>query len=225
MYDIFDYWKDKCITEDGDILIEYGYDGCNKEKLARVESIAVVEDWGEPTCFACGNSVPQLFEREDYNEMLISDDGFKKIWNCKEVSKVFDRAHILPKALNGSNEPSNLFCLCHTCHRNSPDTRFPNLFFQWVFEERKNPRQMRIISEVIKKCDKKNIPYLFDITNDIDLNHNTNTHGGAIVDSSIVATLVGCAEERYNKLIQEPCYSYKIWNEWRERQYRREMIN
>lgn len=34
---IFNYWKDKCITENGDVEIEYGYEGCDEEKLKLTE--------------------------------------------------------------------------------------------------------------------------------------------------------------------------------------------
>lgn len=211
MFDVFSYWKDKCITENGDILIEYGYEGCDYESLKRIDSIPVIEDWGEPTCFACGTLVRDLLERDDYEEILESDDWEKKIWDSKEVSKTFDRAHIIPKALNGKNTPNNIFCLCHTCHRNSPDTRFPKEFFRWVFNERKQPRRTRLIHEAMDICVERDIIPLFSIDKDLDVHKNINSHGGSIVDSTIVAALVGSAEERNNavkKAILHNDYSY-----------------
>lgn len=53
-FDIFDYWKDKCITDEGNVEIEMGYEGYDETKSNIHNSIPIVEDWGEPQCFACG---------------------------------------------------------------------------------------------------------------------------------------------------------------------------
>ena len=201
MLDIFNYWKDKCITEDGEVLIEYGYTGCDYDLLDQVESIPVVEDWGEPSCFACGLPATSLLERDDYEKILEDDNWEKKIWNSKEVSNKFDRAHIIPKALNGKDKPSNIFCLCHICHRDSPDTRFKKEFFRWVFNERKLPRRTRLAHQAINICEQRNIIPLFDFDKDLNIHNNIGSHGGKVADSSIVASLVGSAEER-NSIIK-----------------------
>lgn len=200
MFDVFNYWKDKCITEHGEVLIEYGYKGCDTKLLDSVDSIPVIEDWGEPSCFACGK-VSSLLKRSDYPEMLNAENFEKQIWDSKEVSGDFDRAHIIPKALGGENNAKNIFCLCGRCHKESPDTRFPREFFRWIYKERKNPRQKRLVDKAFEICRKENILPLFDYEEDMNVLKNINSHGGSIVDSSIIATLVGCARERNESII------------------------
>lgn len=48
-FEIFNYWKDKYIDERGNY-----YSGYPKHHIGEV--IAIVNDWGEPECFACGCS-------------------------------------------------------------------------------------------------------------------------------------------------------------------------
>lgn len=42
------------------------------------------------------------------------------------------KAHIVPWALGGGNDVSNLFLLCPTCHSKNPDTIYPDMFFSFV---------------------------------------------------------------------------------------------
>lgn len=56
------------------------------------------------------------------------------IWN--KHSYLY-KCHITPKAFDGCNCEANLVLLCRQCHRESPDTRDPNLFITWI-RNRKN---------------------------------------------------------------------------------------
>jgi len=200
MFDVFNYWKDKCITEDGDVMIEYGYEGYDKEALSKVDSIPVVYDWGEPECFACR---AYLYDYEpypkNYDECLAdeSNNGLRKIWDNQHT---FERAHIYPKAMGGKSSADNIFCLCPRCHKESPDTRFPKEFFKWVYNRRTRGSFYHMAA---KELENRGGNPLFLNQHDLNLD-NFNSHGGYVADSTIVATLVGCAEEREN-FFNEAC--------------------
>ena len=175
-YKIFNYWKDKAITCDGNIV------DVNDEKYFDT-SIEVVRDWGEPECFACRKFVKQITEDPKYEDWLQdeSDEGLKAIWGHKDTKHVLERAHIIPFSLGGSENPDNLFLLCKDCHKDSPDTNNPKNFFRWVYMKRNSPN----------KCQKRNILYLNECLNrrldstscDEDkMLENISSHGGAYSD-------------------------------------------
>ena len=112
---IFDYWKDKCITKDGDVYFE------EEILLNKVDAECVITDWGEPQCWACGKIIPVENEK-NYEEWIKAND-FNKIYSCKTLTKNVERAHIVPKAISQNDDPSNLFLLCPRCHKESPDVR------------------------------------------------------------------------------------------------------
>ena len=185
MYEIFDYWKDKCITEHGEVKIDYGYDGCDREYLNSVDSIEVVTDWGEPSCFCCGK----------WCDVVIDDkEDLKSLWNSRDVTGKLQKAHIIPDALGGESTADNMFCLCSECHRESPDTIYSQEFFRWIYDRRKNPKRLQLYKEAIKQCEKEGI-YPLCSWDDINMK-SCNTHGGGFSDSTYVAALVGAARER-----------------------------
>lgn len=182
--EIFNYWKAKCIDKYGYVRDDdniYNYD----------DTVEVVEDWGEPQCWACGTNI--LAEKNPkYDEWLANDD-FDKIWNCKEVTSSLQKAHIVPEANGGKSTPDNLFLLCAKCHRESPDIINKNMFFSWVYEKRKNPPHP---SECVYKANKillKNynigIPF-YDSLEEILSFDKVNTHGFTLMDSTIVYAFV-----------------------------------
>ena len=192
MFEIFDYWKDKCITENGEVKIDYGYEGCDKEYLDSVDSIPVVVDWGEPSCFCC----------DGWSGVAVdsSDDDLKTLWNSRGVTSKLQRAHIVPAALGGNFTPENMFCLCSECHRESPDTVYAQEFFKWIYNRRKNPKRVTLYKEAVKQCEKEGIYPLFSF-DDINIK-KCNTHAGGFSDSTYVAALVGAARERTEAIKQ-----------------------
>lgn len=149
--EIFEYWKDKAITKDGDVVLE---NGCNFK-----ETIPVVYDWGEPECWACRRSVKDVYKYKSYDEMLKKD--VKLIWNIAKVRESLNKCHIIPHAYGGKDEPQNLFLLCEACHCESPDTTNPNNFLKWVYKRRQRERSVNgyIVSEIyrdfIADCEEK----------------------------------------------------------------------
>lgn len=124
--DIFEYWKDKAILENGEVVeIREALNGNNKYQT-------IVDDWGEPCCWACDKPILTTYEE---NGNVVGD--FSKIWNDVRVKKHLNRCHIIPRTKGGEDFPSNMFLMCPSCHTESPDTTNPYTFFRWVYDQRK----------------------------------------------------------------------------------------
>lgn len=53
--EIFDYWKDKEITPEGNVVL-------SSENVEN--AIPVIYDWGEPMCCACGKTDCKIFDKK-----------------------------------------------------------------------------------------------------------------------------------------------------------------
>jgi hypothetical protein len=53
-------------------------------------------------------------------------------------------------SLGGSDDVSNLFLMCRECHDLMPNTKFPEIFFEWARAQSWNARESAKISEAIK---------------------------------------------------------------------------
>ena len=181
---IFNFWKDKCITESGFICAEGQYD-YNK-------SIKVIKDCGEPECWCCGKFINKIYIHKSYESDLVNDCS--KIWEYKEVKSELNRCHIIPKSLGGSDQPENLFLLCEECHYKSPDTDNPTLFLKWIYRMRKTilidgfTEYKQYYDYIIQECHNSNK----DLdTMDIEyIKCHIGTHGGAISPWSIAMLAV-----------------------------------
>lgn len=171
-YEVFDYWKDKSIDKHGTC-----YTGDNIDFL---NTIPIVNDWGEPECYACGCSAIDYSHMEDderYDQALKEDDGLKYIYSRKDVKHNLQLAHIRPKALQGEDIPSNFMLLCPRCHRDAPDILNRKLFLQWIYKRRKE-------GSVYKRCFEKAKQILNEI-------YNINTKWTLInIDSALDRTKV-----------------------------------
>ena len=170
---IFEFWKNKCITEQGTVEIEGNYDFS--------KSIAVIEDWGEPQCWLCGKqiNVPSADCSKDY-----------KKWDNAKVRSELNRCHIVPKAFGGADTADNLFLLCENCHEKTPDTENPKYFLQYIYEQRKNNIYFNglnfseILIEFINLCikNKKDFRTFKGYNN----NFKVNSHGGKTAITSMI---------------------------------------
>lgn len=147
---IFEYWKDKKITESGKVL--------SMSEDTNERWMCVVEDDAKPSCWACGLPVDTTID---------GTSDLKKVWNRAEVTSELHRCHIHPHALGGKGEPCNLFLMCRMCHNDSPDTTNPATFIRWVFDRRcqyiggyRNPGL--IYADLKEACDRRGID-LFDL--------------------------------------------------------------
>lgn len=80
----------------------------NGPMLFDEEMLELKHDFGycNPMCFAC------FRQRSQWNK--------------------FERAHIVPHMLGGSNEPSNFVLLCKECHLENPNTKHEDIYFKWI---------------------------------------------------------------------------------------------
>ena len=69
------------------------------------------QDWGEPSCWACGKWESIQDPNADMGTIFAS-------WNG---ATFLERCHIVPRMLGGSNDCSNLVLLCKHCHKQNPD--------------------------------------------------------------------------------------------------------
>ena len=186
-YKIFDYWKDKAITKNGDIV------DVNDEKYFDC-SIEVVYDHGEPECFACRRLVKGVLEDEKYDEWLNMKGGLKNIWNHRDVKKNLQRCHIIPHSLNGSGNPENMFLMCKDCHEESPDTNNPKNFFRYVYRKRKSPNNgYKKMAMFLDECINRELDFS---THDFDeMEKNISSHGGVISDYTFSMGLADTCKE------------------------------
>jgi hypothetical protein len=160
-------------------------------KDKNIDNQPILIDWGEPSCWACNKQI--LVETQE----LLDNGDFEEIWN--RTSGHLQRCHIIPKGLGGSNEPENLFLLCPDCHKESPDTTNPKLFFDWIRMKRKRCSlgvdyvKAKQDMEYICKSSNVDIKDLLDFMevhkNEFDIS-KIGTHGVKISMSSVLLTWI-----------------------------------
>lgn len=129
---IFEYWKDKAILSDGTVVT----DSPDMAPETLKNSIAVVYDRGEPSCFACDSfGLRSAYYKSGKYDSDLQESNYKRIWSESNITRL-QKAHIVPHSLCGLNTPNNFFLLCESCHKDSPDTIFEKEFFKWVYKRR-----------------------------------------------------------------------------------------
>jgi hypothetical protein len=68
--------------------------------------------------------------QDDLNINLYHN-AHERCWRCATKCKP-EQAHIIPHALGGPSDPSNLVLLCNQCHKENPNTSNADLFWQWM---------------------------------------------------------------------------------------------
>ena len=205
-YDILNYWRRKRITESYDI--EDCPDFCSN----------IICDPDIPKCFACGQLIlpneyldslaNSVFNAVRYNNKTDAEKEeifIKRIWNDDHVKHKLQRCHIYPSALGGSNMPDNLFLMCKTCHRDSPDTKYTKQFFRFVYNRHLEGNiYVRAYREARLICGDKvdNFIGTFNSLEDMWklMFDDINTHGFEYSQSSISSWLIEKSEEIRNDL-------------------------
>ena len=198
---IFDFWKDKAISKDGNVLIDYGYEGCDETILKKTEAVGAIYDWGEPQCMACGKPI-DCFGNPKYSIDLKSN--VSAIWNYPEIKSNLQRAHIIPALLGGEDRPDNLLLLCHRCHRDSPDVSDKRMILKWVFYRRQQPSyELLRFSKALQILEKDyDMPLPLFSDKVFDKNNflkRVGTHGGSIPDSTLIAYYISDALEEKDR--------------------------
>lgn len=147
---IVEYWKDKYISKNLEIV-----------SSNETDSLPVIDDWGEPECWACGEFHENIYLNPAYLECIKSGENCLKVWDFPEA-KFLQKAHIVPKMLGGEKVPSNYFLLCKRCHQESPDFIDSCYFFAYIRHTRNNAHEVRarreneIMRAVYELCNELN---------------------------------------------------------------------
>lgn len=179
--------------------------------LPKNPHICVVEDIGEPRCFACGKLAIRKGEKED---RLREELGIQ-MWDDAEVKRNLNRCHIIPKSLGGEDKPYNLFLLCPECHKESPDTYNPDIFFGWVERKRSLYSNGEMTGEQFLKAVKEEVErkgYIWeDVVNNMPdkqdyfskfLKGKITTHGfNLISDSTKIGIAVDYLIKNHEKVV------------------------
>lgn len=211
-YKIMDYWRDKAICKNGDVITE---SEANKRKLG--DTISVIKDWGEPMCWGCSKPIIGEYEK-NCETKLYDEEDIKKLWSDKKVKSKLNRCHIVPVSLDGSDEPDNLFLMCESCHFLSPDSRNAKGFFRWVYRQRNKtemgfesiPETFRLIDEELTDrglpayCEMfKQCPNMLTTGLKKFLTERISTHSSKIVTSTLIVAFADWLETEYRKAMIE----------------------
>ena len=62
------------------------------------------------------------------------EDSHKVCWSCgvEPGGGSLNRCHIIPKSLGGEDLPSNMVLLCVQCHRENPNIKDVDLYWDWL---------------------------------------------------------------------------------------------
>jgi Recombinase/HNH endonuclease len=88
------------------------------------DEIKVDIDAACPKCWACG----QDWNKRFWSKQAMPSGRTFTVWERAPLQ----RCHIVPRKLDGHNDPSNLFLMCNECHDVAPNTTDRSLFFEWV---------------------------------------------------------------------------------------------
>ena len=138
--------------------------------IARAWLATFVIDLGEPSCMACGS--------------------IRKKWRDLE------RAHLVPKALGGTDVPENIVLLCNRCHHDAPDYVDPSFMIEWIKARPANPFGLNFgVRELARAFEDigADIQSMTDIPWDPFrkfIKDRVNTHGAQLTASTAAAAAV-----------------------------------
>ncbi|MCW2994324.1 MAG: hypothetical protein JWQ18_1819 [Conexibacter sp.] len=142
-------------------------------------------NWDLPACFACG------FSGTDDDDAVAE----WKLWN----RAVLERCHLVPAALGGSDEPSNLVLLCRRCHQDAPNVADPTYMLDWI--ARRDPWLSHHLALLNRTVDRSHLRDVVDGFTDEQveaaqrilselLRTWTGTHGLRFTESTLEAVIV-----------------------------------
>jgi len=189
---IFEYWKDKRITENGDVISD--------RTFTLLDAIDVVNDWAEPVCWCCGDLMNPLDTDDNPKyDTLLRKNNISGIYRLKTVKSHLQRCHIVPDALGGEDVPENLFLLCRHCHGEAPDIGDRHGFLKWIYDQRRYGGYVQtMVREVMDRLETEgmdladiSIPELETNLKDI----KCSAHSGRMKRSSMVYKLLLAAKQ------------------------------
>lgn len=189
---IAQYWSNKVITENGNLIdVEYG-------KAIPAKSLPIIDDLGEPCCMACSKPVGN---DENESENLLSK------WNEKSVVSALNKCHILAVQFGGGDEENNIFLMCECCHKESPDTKNRQAFFRWIYRRKKEFTygvdlfgKVNLVAQEL--AERGYTDFALSVIEKIKpdeiypkFKDNIGIHGGSASKSSIIIGVADCYEQ------------------------------
>lgn len=160
-------------------------------------------DWGEPSCWACGE-----FWWGRYDRSVESDSDFDRVWEAAPL----ERCHIVAPSLDGTDDPENLFLLCRDCHDRAPNTTSREGFLRWVMLQRgawwhRRANEMLTELEAVGLTDPREVAELLESpeVHDWVLRNtgmhwaNTGKRGPRLTPSSLAIALLEIRNQRDHK--------------------------
>lgn len=208
---IVEYWKDKSIHKSGRIITNKEAE----EKYNFHDTIPVIEDWGEPKCWACSKGIIGDYEK-NCESKCYDDEDIKKLWSDKKVKSKLQKRHIVPHAMGGADAPENLFLLCADCHTLSPDTPNIERFMRWIYRERGRTHNGWVlpsimISEIDEELKARELPTIAEMGEQypnmkfFDLRgfrkERAGLHGTRLAESTVIVVCADWIERIYREAL------------------------
>jgi len=156
------------------------------EQLSDFQRKLATQDWGEPSCWACG-------KWENTSDCTDPNASLSKIFKSWDGATFLERCHVVPKMLGGSDDCSNLVLLCKKCHKDSPDVKNPKFIQRWIIK--KKPYGLSFFKAMLE-INQDAIKYAYENIEELQeyFHENAGQHGSSIVDSTR-AFLIECFYE------------------------------
>ena len=120
----------------------------------------ILMDWGEPSCWACGDGWDG---RYDVKQRNLSFSQLMALWEKAPLQ----RCHIVASSIGGSDDVPNLVLMCAECHDLAPNTTDRSLLFRWM-------RQQNWFSRKVDKLKKALRDFGIDSSNEDSMRELAN---------------------------------------------------
>ena len=106
-------------------IIEYWFSNDGFKRMFKEhKDLACRLEYDIPHCFACNRTMIDL-DNKKYKDLK----NTSKNW---DITSNLEKCHIIPFALGGNDDPSNLVLLCKECHKLNPNTKDEKLYWLWM---------------------------------------------------------------------------------------------
>jgi|14BtaG_2_1085337.scaffolds.fasta_scaffold45255_2 5-methylcytosine-specific restriction endonuclease McrA len=156
------------------------------EQLSDFQRKLALQDWGEPSCWACG-------KWETTSDCTDPNASLSTIFQSWNGATFLERCHIVPKMLGGSNDCSNLVLLCKHCHKQSPDVKKAKFIQKWIANKKPHGHDLFQALSQINEDAIKYVAQNIEEFQDYFL-ENAGQHGGGISETT-KAFLIECFYE------------------------------
>jgi len=113
-------------------IIKYWFHEGRERLLKNYPLLGECIEWDTPHCFACDRTAidPEDLKYKCSVPCELGKCNCVKNWDKSRV--VLEKCHIIPLALGGLDEISNIVLLCPECHRHNPNINNEELYWLWM---------------------------------------------------------------------------------------------